>query len=80
MKSIRVKFLGPTDTKGSRYVASDGDGNKITVPYNYDLDSGANCEAAAQALCDKMGWKHPSQRGWFKQCCYFTFPDGGINK
>ena len=58
MKAITVKYLGPTNTQGSRIKAYDLDGHSITISYDYSL-SGHNkvYVKAAYALCDKMGWK-----------------------
>ncbi len=49
MKAIRTKYFGPTDTRGARFQADDGEGNRVTVSYDYALDSGANHGAAAHA-------------------------------
>ncbi len=55
MIAIETKYLGATNTRGSRIKAS-GNGNTITIPYPHEL-SGAACHAkAAVALCKKMDW------------------------
>lgn len=46
---IITKYLGPTDTKGSRIRASFGRKSK-TVPYDYAIDNRENHERAASAL------------------------------
>ena len=56
MKAITTKYLGPTDTKGARIRAHDGDGNAVTVPCRGASTSEQNHAAAARALADKMGW------------------------
>ena len=56
MNAIKTRYLCATDTKGSRIVADDGDGNRWTVPYRSEFDSEANHAAAALALCARMGW------------------------
>ncbi len=56
MKSIETHFLGPTDRRGSRLVASDGESNRITIPYPGELDTEAAHTKAAEALKAKMGW------------------------
>lgn len=56
MKAIETKYLGPTDFKGSRIVADDGDGNRVTISYPYELSGEEVHRAAAVALCEKMGW------------------------
>lgn len=60
MKAIRTKYKGPTNTRGSRIIASDEDGNRTTISYPYELSGEAVHLKAAVALCDKMGWS----KGW----------------
>lgn len=55
MQAIQVKYLGPTNYRGSRYKASCHAGS-ITVPTNYALNGHANARAAAQKLVKKVGW------------------------
>ena len=50
--AIRTRYHGPTNTRGSRFIATDGK-NRVTVPYDYGLDSTENHSAAAQAFLDK---------------------------
>lgn len=58
MKAITTKFLGPTSTKPARIVASDMDGNRVTVSYDSTNGSGMDAfESAASDLCAKMGWQ-----------------------
>lgn len=56
MKAILTKYHGPTDTRGARISATDGDGNRVTVPYDHALSLGRNHDAAALALCGRLGW------------------------
>lgn len=56
MKAIETRYLGPTNTRGSRIIATDGDGNRITIPYPHQLSGEACHRAAAEALCAKMRW------------------------
>ncbi len=56
MKAIETKYHGPTDTRGSRFSACDSDGNRVSVSYDYALNSEDNHRAAAEALKAKMGW------------------------
>lgn len=55
MQAIQTKYMNPTNVRGSRIKAICGAGT-IIVPYDSELDPLANHEAAAQALCDKLGW------------------------
>lgn len=56
MKAITTTYHGPTNTRGSRISATDGDGNRITLPYNHALNVAQTHAEAAVALCQKMGW------------------------
>lgn len=53
MQAIRTKFAGPTDTRGSRIVATSHYGRTVTS-YDHALSAGENHAAAAAA--------HVSQR------------------
>ena len=55
-KAIETHYRGPTDFKGSRIIADDGDGNRVTISYPYELSGEDVHRAAAAALCKKMGW------------------------
>lgn len=55
MKAIQVKYIGPTNTKGSRWKAWAEGVKPIYTPYSYsDRDGGAY--HAAWCLCEKYGW------------------------
>jgi hypothetical protein len=59
MKAITTKYVGPTNTKPARIIASDSDGNSHTyVPTDYPADPPHDHphRAAALALCEKMRW------------------------
>ena len=46
---IRTKYLGPTNTRGSRIKATNGD-RSVTIPYPYEL----NIEAAHAEAAEKL--------------------------
>jgi hypothetical protein len=52
MQAIVTKYIGPTNTKGSRIKATASSGS-VTVPFDYE---GNEHELAAKQLCDKLGW------------------------
>lgn len=61
-RAIVTKFKGPTNTSGSRVIASIGD-KRHTHHWDYGAGNGtihsdtdANHNAAAKALAVKMGW------------------------
>lgn len=51
MKAITVKYVGPTDRRGSRVIATDGD-HRVVMSY----DGQASKRAAAVKLC-KTKWR-----------------------
>ncbi len=57
---IITKYLGPTDTKGSRIVVRTRN-QSITVPWDYELDADINHAFAADYLAQKLGW---DERGY----------------
>lgn len=58
MKAIQIKYLGPTNTRGSRWKAWVEYYGAHTVPYDHALNSEANARLAAKGLIDKhgLGW------------------------
>ena len=73
MKAITTKFHGPTNTRGSRISATDEDGNRVTVSVDHALNTDSRYDAAAIALCQKMGWSGPLMRGGLKHGNVYTF-------
>jgi hypothetical protein len=56
VKAITTKYIGPSNTKGSRIAASDGDGNRVVVGYDHSMNSERNHARAAAELCRKKRW------------------------
>jgi len=54
MFTIRTRYRGPTDTKGSRIIATDGE-SRIAVSYDCALEARENHRAAVDALMAKTG-------------------------
>jgi len=73
MKAIITKYISATNYKGARISASDGDGNKITIPYDNELSDAACYAKAAVALCKKMNWKGTLISGGLKNGYVFVF-------
>jgi hypothetical protein len=73
MKAIKTKYKGPTNYRGSRIIASDEDGNKVTISYPYELSGEAVYRKAADALCSKMGWSGNLVGGSLKNGYVFVF-------
>lgn len=55
-QAITTKFLGATNSRGSR-VKATAEAGSLTVSWDYGLDATANHEIVAQALADRFGWK-----------------------
>ena len=72
MKAIRTYYIGASNTKPSRIVATTGEkGQRIIASYCSLEDTGSFTMAygqMARRLCDKMGWKGELIGG--------GFPDG----
>ena len=66
MQAIKTRFVGPTNTKGSRVKASC-DAGTVTLSWDYSVGSEGNHQKAAMALLNKIhsqsghfdGWKGP---------------------
>lgn len=56
MKAIQVRYLGPTNNRGSRFKAFVANGASVTVPYHYGASTDDNARIAADALMDKLAW------------------------
>tara|TARA_B100000676_G_scaffold253411_1_gene259219 strand:+ start:105 stop:371 length:267 start_codon:yes stop_codon:yes gene_type:complete len=57
MKLIQVKYLGPTNTQGTRFSVStgwDGTTKRVIVGYEYALDYNDNVISAAEQLVDEI--------------------------
>ena len=54
-QAIRVRYHGPTDTRGARIRATAKAGS-VSLPYPYELSGEAVYRAAADKLCAKFGW------------------------
>lgn len=72
MKAIRTRYHGPADVKGSRYSATDGDGNRVMLGIDHALSSEANHKRAAMALMAKMNWPNALLGGGFGSDMYWV--------
>lgn len=73
MKAITTKFYGPSNVKGSRYSATDLDGNRVILSTDFALSSEGNHDRAALALCKKMNWRGNLVRGALKDGNVYVF-------
>ncbi len=75
-QAIETKYLGPTDTKGSRVKASTESGQSRIIPWDDARDSETNHRIGAIALCHKMQWSGHLVGGAVKRGYVWVFlPD-----
>lgn len=76
MQTILTKYLGPTNTKGSRYKAThSGNCTSVTCAADYSLDAEGNHIRAAQALATKLKWEGKYIGGHTSQGMVFVDAD-----
>ena len=56
LQAIETKYVGPTNHRGSRIIATTQGGHRITQQWDYALSIDANHYAAAEALRAKLDW------------------------
>jgi len=77
-QAIETKYLGPTNSRGSRIKASCAAGS-ITVSYDHAKDIAENHEAALCALRLKLDWcKYSFSGGVLKDGTYAWVITGGL--
>ena len=76
MQAIVVKYLGPTNARGSRYKATAQAGS-VTVECDSRLNEEENARAACDALLHKLEWhKGNGLRGFRTTWVSGFLPDG----
>ena len=75
MKAITTRYCGPTDRRGSRYIATDSDKNRVIVSSDSALNSEQNHQRAAVALVKKLRWSGALQGGHTKDGMAWTWID-----
>ncbi len=64
MQAIQTRYIGPTNTRGSRIKAySEAFPRGVTVPFDYSLSTEARHDAAARAFIVSKGWHGAWVRG-----------------
>ena len=81
MQAIETRYLGPTNTRGSRIVATTHSAVsrypvRLTVPFDHTLSTEAGHRKAAEALKAKLGWKGRMVGGGTRTGYCFVFVDG----
>jgi hypothetical protein len=72
VQAITTKYIGPSNTRGSRIKASAAAGS-ITISYDDSLNSVGAHAKAAQALADKFGWTGQYHVGGSPDDCGYVF-------
>lgn len=70
MQAIRTKFVGPTNTRGSRIIATSCDARTV-MPYDHEISAEDNHARAAEIHAVKT-WSFPITA----QLAHGTLPDG----
>lgn len=64
MQAIKTKYHGPTNSKGSRIIASCEAG-KLVMPYIYALSNFENHKSAAAKLAARLKWEEARVGGYY---------------
>ncbi len=76
MKAIKTTYRGPTNTRGSRIIATAEGGerdHRLAMPYRHDLNAEQGHQEAARALCAKLGWHGVMVTGGLRDCYVHVF-------
>lgn len=71
MQSIRTRYHGPSNTRGSR-ISAQCEAGRIYVPYNHALMLEQNHMEAARQLIAKLGWPGDFAGGCFDGDYYWS--------
>lgn len=74
MQTISTKYVGPSNTKGSRIIATSASGHRLTISYDSSLSSEDAHAKAAKALRDKLNWTKEMIGGHTKDGMVWVFP------
>ena len=64
MLAIETRFCGPTNTCGSRIIATTANGHKLVMPYSAGEGGFSSHRLAAVRLAERMDWVTPGVR-WY---------------
>jgi hypothetical protein len=56
-QSIETHYVGPSNHRASRVIATTPGGHRLTHHWDYSLNSDQNHHAAAEALRAKLDWQ-----------------------
>jgi hypothetical protein len=69
MKAVRTRYFGPTNTKGARIQATDGD-TKLWLSWDHALSIDENHMIAFDTFKQYQDWAGHWRAAWFKLDCY----------
>jgi hypothetical protein len=75
MIAIETRYLGPTDKRGSRYVATTCNGHRLMRSADDSLNAEGNQAVLARALADQMKWNGELIGGGTKLGMCWVFAD-----
>jgi predicted GIY-YIG superfamily endonuclease len=79
MQTINTKYIGVTNTKGSRIKATNsGKGASVTLGYDHALNIDGNHKKAAEALKAKLDWQGRMIGGHTEPGMVWVFEDGEV--
>ncbi len=79
MQTIRTKYVGPSNTRGSRIIATTTSGIRKVYPYDHRMNSEGNHTGAAWRLAESLGWKGSYQGGHTDKGMVFVNVDGAFS-
>lgn len=75
-QSIATHYVGPTNTKGARIIATTTSGIRHIIGYPYDLSDELGHRKAAEELAAKLNWTGKLIAGGMKRGYAFVLCDG----
>ncbi len=77
MQTIETKYVGPSNVRGSRIIATaSGAGHRVIISYDSALSSEDAHAKGATALCTKLGWEGKLIAGHTKTGMVWVFDEG----
>ncbi len=76
MQTISTRYIGPSNTRGSRIIATTSGGIRKVYPYQHDMDIDGNHTGAAWRLAESLGWHGNWQGGHTERGMVFVLVDG----
>ncbi|MCL4540957.1 MAG: hypothetical protein M1396_01245 [Chloroflexi bacterium] len=71
MNAIRTRYHVPTNHRGGRFCATDGEKPTVKIAYDYALSTEENHRAAAQKLMEAYDWTEDLIGAWHGDDMYW---------